>query len=53
MSTTLDLLYLAKQLKTILNYSFIFAKDEFVKIYSSYIPSGIGDYVDQNWNKIM
>ncbi len=51
-SPTLGLLYLSKRSKTITNESFINAKNEFVKMYPNYNPSGIGDYVAQNWNKL-
>ena len=27
--------------------------NRFIKIYPNYLPSGIGDYVDQNWNEIV
>ncbi len=52
-SPTLGLLYLAKRLKSIPNNSFENARNEFIKIYPNYLPSGIGDYVDQNWNEIV
>jgi len=52
-SPTLGLLYLAKRLKSIPNDSFEKARNEFVKIYPDYSPGGIGDYVDQNWNRIV
>jgi hypothetical protein len=49
---TLGLLYLAKRLKSISNDSFETAKNEFIKIYPNYSPSGIGDYVAQHWKEI-
>ncbi|MFZ3152071.1 MAG: hypothetical protein WA116_10385 [Anaerolineaceae bacterium] len=52
-SPTLGLLFLAKRIKSIPNDSFGSARDEFIKIYPNYYPSGIGDYVDQNWNEII
>jgi hypothetical protein len=51
-SPTLGLLYLAKRLKTIPNDSFLSAKTDFIKMYPNYIPSGIGEYVEQKWNEI-
>lgn len=51
-SPTLGLLYLAKRLKTISNESFLSAKSDFIKMYPNYIPSGIGEYVEQKWNEI-
>ncbi|MCK4527981.1 dual specificity protein phosphatase family protein [candidate division WOR-3 bacterium] len=49
---TLGLQYLAKRLKSIPNGSYADAKNEFIKIYPNYSPSGIGDYVAQHWNEI-
>jgi len=49
---TLGLLYLAKRLESIPNDSFKKAKKAFIEIYPNYLPSGIGVYVEQNWNKI-
>lgn len=52
-SPTLGLLYLAKRVKTISNDSFIAAKKEFIKNYPNYLPGGIGEYVQKNWNEII
>ena len=51
-SPTIALLYLAKRLKIISNFSFIEAKKDFLKLYFSYSPSGIADYVTKNWRSI-
>ena len=51
-SPTLGLLYLAKRAKTISNESFLAAQKEFIQYYRYYLPSGIGEYVEKNWNKI-
>jgi hypothetical protein len=50
---TLGLLYLAKRLKTIPDASFVLARNEFVKLYPDYLPSGIGDYVKFKWQQII
>lgn len=52
-SPTLGLLYLAKRTKIIPDDSFQAAKKEFVKYYPYYLPSGIGEYVEKNWNEII
>jgi hypothetical protein len=52
-SPTLALLYLAKRLKTLPDTSFLDARAEFAKIYPSYHPSGIADYVSQVWTEIV
>jgi hypothetical protein len=49
---TLGVLYLAKRLKIIPDDCFISAKNEFIKLYPNYLPSGIGDYVNDKWEKI-
>lgn len=49
---TVGLLYLAKRLKIIPNDCFISAKNEFIKLYLNYSPSGIGNYVDNKWEEI-
>lgn len=49
---TTGLLYLAKRSGTIPCESFLVAKREFTKIYPSYLPGGIGEYVAMNWGKI-
>ena len=51
-SPSLCLLYLAKRAKLINNNSFDEARDEFIKIYPQYNPSGIADYIRKNWNNI-
>jgi len=51
-SPTVGLLYLAKRANKISNESFFDAKNEFFKIYPSYLPSGIGEYVSNNWHLI-
>jgi hypothetical protein len=51
-SPTLGLLYLSKRAKLIPSQSFDFARNEFVKIYPYYLPSGIGDYVKTKWDNI-
>ena len=50
---TLGLLYLSKRLKLIPNTSYSSARAEFDKLYESYQPSGIGDYVNEHWAKII
>jgi hypothetical protein len=50
---TLALLYLAKRIKTISNDSFQKAKNDFIQIYPYYVPGGIGEYIQNNWNSIV
>ena len=52
-SPTLGLLYLAKRAKIISNDSFLAAKKEFIQYYFLYLPGGIGEYVEENWNEII
>ncbi len=49
---TIGLLYLAKRAKIIPNDSYDNAKMEFEKLYNSFHPSGIGDYVNNKWLEI-
>ncbi|MBD0777632.1 dual specificity protein phosphatase family protein [Maribacter sp. ANRC-HE7] len=48
-SPSIGLLYMALKEK-ISNYSFITAKDDFSKIYPEYKPSGIQEFLIENWN---
>lgn len=52
-SPTLGLLYLAKRAKIISNDSFQAAKIEFMQYCPYYLPGGIGEYVQKNWNEII
>lgn len=49
---TLGLLYLSKRAKLISDQSFDLAKNDFIKMYPSYSPGGIGDFVRSKWNEI-
>jgi len=51
-SPTVALLYLAKRAKTINGASFESARQDFVKLYPGYAPSGIADYVASRWGEI-
>ncbi len=52
-SPTLGLLYLAKRLKGIPDYSYDEAYKLFLDIYPEYSPSGIGEYVKEHWKEII
>lgn len=52
-SPSICLLYLAKRTNYISNKSFAQAKKDFVQIYTKYTPSRIGDYIKDNWEKII
>ncbi len=52
-SPTLGLLYLAKRLKGIPDYSYDEAYKLFLDIYPDYSPSGIGEYVKEHWKEII
>lgn len=51
-SPTLGLLFLAKRLKSISNESYSKAYMDFINLYSLSQPSGIGQFVKENWEKI-
>jgi len=51
-SPSICLLYLAKRMKIILNDSYQNAYRDFISIFPEYSPSGIGDYIKSNWDKI-
>jgi len=51
-SPTVALLYLAKRARTIDGTSFAHARQDFVKLYPRYAPSGIAEYVDAHWDEI-
>lgn len=48
-SPTLCLLYLSKRKRMITNEAYSKAKIEFMKLYQDYNPSGIGNYINDNW----
>lgn len=52
-SPTVGLLYLAKRLKIIEDESYGLARDDFLKIYPYYNPSGVTDYVSLRWKDIV
>lgn len=51
-SPTVVLLYLAKRLKILSSGSFNEAVDPFKKLYPSYNPGGIAEFVSENWDQI-
>ncbi len=51
-SPSIALLYLAKRMHQLPDHSYIEAKNEFIKTFPYYTPSGIGDYINSNWNSI-
>lgn len=52
-SPTTSLTYLAKRTEILPNTSFQDARKEFTKMYPSYNPSGIANFVSDNWNLII
>jgi len=51
---SLALLFLAKKMNSIRNGSYDQAREDFVKIYSAYMPgAGIQIYLRNNWEKIV
>ena len=52
-SPSLCLLFLAKRNESISNKSYQAARNEFIQIFPQYSPSGIGDYINENWNAIL
>lgn len=51
-SPSLCLLYLAKRKGFLPNSSYSAAKTEFIKLYPSFNPGGIENYINQNWMEI-
>lgn len=51
-SPSLCLLFLAKRMRSISNKSYQAAKNDFLKIFPEYLPGGIGDFINSNWNYI-
>lgn len=51
-SPTVGLLYLAKREKAISNDTYQEAYNDFIRLFPSYSPSGIGEYVSKNWEFI-
>lgn len=51
-SPTTGLVYLAKRAGILPNTSYEDAKKEFIKMYPNYNPSGIGQFVSDNWDLI-
>lgn len=51
-SPSVALLHMAKRMQLLPADSFLSARDAFVAIYPGYQPSGIADYINENWGII-
>lgn len=51
-SPSICMLFLAKRGNLISNVSYEDARNDFLKVYSHFNPGGIGEYINDNWEKI-